>query len=185
MDKSQRLLKQRIHRKNTNNFDNKRYEKSPKGFLMRTYRNMQSRVEGIQKREAKFYMGLPILSREDFYTWSLSTDSDFHGLHTRWTEANYDRRLSPSIDRIDVTLGYVLENMQWITHSANSGKLTRRCVGEAHCGNKYSKDTIVAVRANYAHGCGLTQIAREYNIPVSTIDAIVKRRVWKHLEESL
>lgn len=106
----------------------KEYERTPKGYLMRSYRNMQSRVLGIQKREAKFYLGLPLLPREEFYHWSLN-NSPFLALHAAWLASGRDRRLSPSVDRLDVFSGYTLDNMQWITHSENSGKLTRRWKG--------------------------------------------------------
>lgn len=107
----------------------RRYERKPKGHVMRTYRNMLSRVRGVQKREAKFYAGLPILDKHDFYRWSLAPDSEFWPLYHAWKAMNYDRRLSPSIDRIDVYGGYVLNNMQWVTHSENSGRITRRATG--------------------------------------------------------
>jgi hypothetical protein len=34
----------------------KKYEKTPKGYLMRTYRNMKSRVLGIQHKKAHIYI---------------------------------------------------------------------------------------------------------------------------------
>ena len=50
----EQLRKQRERRKRTGNATIKKYEKSPKGFLMRLYRNMQSRVTGVQKQ--KFHL---------------------------------------------------------------------------------------------------------------------------------
>jgi len=95
------------------------YEKTVNGFLMRAYRNMTSRVKGIQKNKAHLYVGKPILSKEDFYNWSRN-NPDFLRLYKLWTSANYDRRLTPSVNRVDSKKGYTLNNMEWITNSQNS-----------------------------------------------------------------
>lgn len=97
----------------------KAYEKTPKGFLMRTYRNMQSRVTGVQAKKAHIYKGLPILSRQTFYEWAWN-NPDFWRLYKRWAEHLFDRKLSPSINRIDSQKGYLLGNIEWLTHSVNS-----------------------------------------------------------------
>jgi len=96
-----------------------KYEKTKKGFLMRKYRNMQSRVLGIQKLKAHLYLGKSLLDRQIFYDWALSS-KEFHSLFKIWEEANYDRKLCPSVERINSSLGYTLSNMEWITHSENS-----------------------------------------------------------------
>lgn len=97
----------------------KMYEKTPKGFLMRTYRNMQSRVAGIQRLKAHLYKGLPILARHDFYAWAWD-NTDFWRLYKNWAATDYDRRLTPSINRVDTECGYELDNIEWLTHSVNS-----------------------------------------------------------------
>lgn len=113
------LARQRELRKLTGNILTKRYEKTPKGFLMRSYRNMQSRVQGIQKRKYHLYQGKELLPREDFYSWSLNSD-EFKTLFNEWESSGYDRKLTPSVDRINPTKGYSLDNMEWVTHSENS-----------------------------------------------------------------
>lgn len=126
MTKEQENKYRREWRKRTGNAATKKYEKTHKGFLMRKYRNMQSRVEGIQWRKAHLYEGKQILPRDDFYDWAIS-HPDFLALFDQWIESNYDRKLSPTVDRIDSSKGYILDNMQWITHSENSkrGALSR------------------------------------------------------------
>lgn len=108
---------QRNKRKSDGNAYVKKYEKTLKGFLMRLYRNMQSRVEGIQK--AHLYEGKDLLDRESFYQWAL-TSNDFHSLFKSYEESAYDRKLAPSVDRVDSEKGYTLDNMEWVTHSENS-----------------------------------------------------------------
>lgn len=117
-DREKRNLKQRIRRSKNNNANTKRYEKTRKGFLVRCYRNMLSRVSGVTKNKNHLYLGLEILDRNVFYDWSLNNDS-FNDLFIKWELSEYNRKLTPSIDRIDTDKGYVLENIQWITFSEN------------------------------------------------------------------
>ena len=37
-----------------------------------------------------------------------------------YEKSDYDRRLCPTVDRIDSKKGYTMDNMQWLTHSENS-----------------------------------------------------------------
>ena len=122
---------QREARKKNGNAYTKRYERTKKGFLMRKYRNMQSRINGIQKQKHHLYKGKSLLPRADFYAWAFA-DAEFHRLFTEWESSDYDRKACPSVDRIDSGAGYEVENMQWITHSENSrrGTQSRFGVGE-------------------------------------------------------
>lgn len=113
--------KQRLYRiKNKNQCTNK-YEKTINGFLVRKYRNMQSRVTGIQKAKYHLYEGKDLLNRQEFYEWSKSNKT-FLKLFEDWLKSNYDRRLCPSVDRINSKEGYHISNMEWITHSENSSR---------------------------------------------------------------
>lgn len=112
---------QRERRKSDGNKNTKKYEKTKKGFLVRCYRNMKSRIEGVQVKKHHLYKGKYLLSKELFYEWSLNNEN-FNNLFNEWEISGYNRKTSPSIDRIDNSLGYDIENMQWITHSENSRK---------------------------------------------------------------
>lgn len=117
----EQLIKQRERRKLNNNATTKKYEKTKKGFLMRLYRNMKSRVEGVQKLKYHLYKGKDILSKEEFYTWSLN-NPDFHRLFENYENSGYERKLAPSPDRIDANKGYTIDNIQWVTMSENSAR---------------------------------------------------------------
>lgn len=121
-----KLAWQRAQRRANGNADTKRYERSPKGKLMRIYRNMQSRVEGVQRHKHHLYAGKTLLSREEFYAWA-ENHPDYLRLHAAWEESGYQRGLCPTVDRIDAALGYELSNMRWLTHAENSqlGALSR------------------------------------------------------------
>ena len=114
----------REYRSKTKNKNTLNYEKTLKGKLMRTYRNMLSRVTGIQKAKAHIYEGLDILDKEDFYEWSLKK-MDYKRIYKEWVESDYSRKFTPSIDRKDPKEGYIIGNMRWVTHSYNSKNTTR------------------------------------------------------------
>lgn len=119
------LARQRTYRLKTGNASTKRYEKTVRGFLMRLYRNMTSRITGVQRQKWHLYKGKELLDKEAFYNWSLSCNTFFE-LFKAWTEAGYPRKLTPSVDRINPDLGYTLSNIRWVTHSENSRNATRR-----------------------------------------------------------
>lgn len=114
-----RLAWQRDYRNKNGDIHTKAYERTVSGKLMRTYKNMYHRVKGVVSRGKSRYEGLEILSKEEFYSWSKS-DPTFLSLYNSWVESDYDRKLSPSVDRIKTDVGYVLGNIRWITHSENS-----------------------------------------------------------------
>ncbi len=116
MDKNEA---QRLRRRLNNNSYTKKYEKTKSGFLMRLYRNMQSRVTGVQRKKLHLYAFCSLLSREEFYKWA-NDSREFHLLFENWKLNEYKRTLTPSVDRVDSFLGYELSNMEWVTHSENS-----------------------------------------------------------------
>lgn len=113
----------RAYHKATNYEVFKRYEKTKKGFLVRLYRNMQSRIEGVQKQKHHLYEGLSLLPRETFYEWALNSP-EFHKLFDEYKSQGYPRKLAPSVDRVNSSLGYFISNMEWVTHSENSRRGT-------------------------------------------------------------
>lgn len=119
------LRKQRERRAATGNATTKKYERTKKGKLMRTYRNMQSRVQGILWMKAHLYGGLPIIERKPFYDWAWA-DPEFHRLFDAWVASGYSCGESPSIDRIDPEKGYVEDNMRWLSHRENSRNIRRQ-----------------------------------------------------------
>ena len=124
-----KLAWQREYRKTRCNWDTKVYEKTINGFLMRTYRNMKSRVTGVQKLKAHLYLGKELLDKQEFYNWS-KNNQDFLKLFADWSNNSYNRKLSPAIDRIDSSKGYTLTNMRWLTHSENSRLIPKNLKNE-------------------------------------------------------
>jgi hypothetical protein len=76
-------------------------------------------VHGTQKAKHHLYEGKFLLDKTSFYNWAMSCP-EFHALYDEWVDSNYDRKLTPSVDRIDSSKGYEVSNMEWVTHSENS-----------------------------------------------------------------
>lgn len=106
-------------REEVGNIDSYKYEKTIEGFLMRAYRNMKSRITGVQKKKHYLYVGKELLSKEDFYAWARG-NSDFLKLYKEWANFEFNQKLTPSVNRINPNIGYVISNMEWITNSQNS-----------------------------------------------------------------
>jgi hypothetical protein len=68
-----------------------------------------------------------------FTDWVIN-NTQFMDLFTSWQASNYDRNLSPSIDRIDDTLPYTFSNIQLLTWKENKLK-----------GAKSKKDNLLLV----------------------------------------
>lgn len=119
MTNAERLEYQRRRRAETGNAWTLKYERTKAGKLMRIYRNMRSRIEGVQKKKFHLYRGKSLMPKEQFYLWA-NNSNEFHRLFREWEESGFERRLAPSVDRIDSDLGYELGNLQWVTQSENS-----------------------------------------------------------------
>lgn len=71
----------------------------------------------LMKRRAK-KNNLELCSRKDFFDFA-TINKDLLLLFNNWVENNFNKKLTPSIDRIDNLKGYLLGNMRFITHSEN------------------------------------------------------------------
>lgn len=96
--------------------------KTLRGLVIKAYSGMKSRVEGRGPVAGRhLYTGLGIMPKEEFVAWA-TADAVYRALHAAWVKSAYERKLSPSIDRIDTQRGYVRGNVQWLTLSDNSRK---------------------------------------------------------------
>lgn len=125
MTREEKNLKQRVYRRKTGNWDCKVYEKTFKGYIMRMYRNMKSRVAGVQRAKAHLYLGKELMTKELFYAIALASP-ELLVLHREYVKSNFDMKLAPSINRKDTSQGYTPENVEFITHSENSRLGARR-----------------------------------------------------------
>ena len=121
MDKNE---KQRLYRAKTNNSTTKKYEKTFNGFIMRMYRNMQSRINGVQSKKSHLYLGKDLMSKDEFYYIAKNSDK-LKILFNEWELSGYNRRLTPSVDRIDSKKGYSLDNIRFVQFHENCRNVKR------------------------------------------------------------
>ena len=96
--------------------------KTNKDFWLSTrYTEIVQRCTNPNNVRTNNYNGLEYCTREEFKSKFIN-DSQFLYTFEQWAIRNYDILYSPSIDRIDNTKGYTLDNIQVLTHSDNSSK---------------------------------------------------------------
>lgn len=94
------------------------YKIDPKKFLQKLYQNMLYRTKGKSTRTPYLYKGLSICSKDEFLIWA-SNSHRFKSLYNEWTDSGFDCKLTPSVNRIDSSEGYIINNVEWVTASQN------------------------------------------------------------------
>jgi hypothetical protein len=82
---------------------------------------MKSRVEGKVSnptKNNKYYLGLPIMPRDVFLNWARN-HPDFLRLYKAYVSSDFNQKLAPTLNRINSSKGYTLDNVEWMTHSLN------------------------------------------------------------------
>jgi hypothetical protein len=87
------------------------------------YAHAKARHEG-RATHRSHCEGKGLMSREEFFEWCKDFENlnVFVAIYFDWAEAGFPLGLSPSLDRIDPTKGYVAGNLQWLTFDQNSEK---------------------------------------------------------------
>lgn len=133
------------------------YGRTKTGFLVNSYANIKRRCHGLQN---KFYKGLPYPSKKSFYEWANSSEQ-FHVLFDAYEKSGFKTRLAPSVDRINPALGYLFENIRWVTLSENA---KRACLGL----DKKPHEKIHKARALRDLGWSYSKIAKDLEVHPST-----------------
>lgn len=102
-------------------YERTRQRKNKKRILNHRYNQIRQRVDGRATRDYKVN-GSKMLSREEYFEWCNENMKIFDKIYDSWRESGFARGLTPSIDRVNNNLGYVPNNMQWLTLSQNSKK---------------------------------------------------------------
>ena len=98
------------------------FDTSFEGLPSRRYRGMKERTHGCRRnRRHTSAMNKPICSKQEFIDWSV-TDPDYVRLYREWKDSGFKPDLSPSIHRLDESLGYELGNMKWLTRLEHIGR---------------------------------------------------------------
>lgn len=87
---------------------------------------MQGRVRGTHDKSLDLsrWKGLPIITREEFYKWSM--ENGYPALWESWKESGYSHAMAPSVDRVDPKQGYIIGNMEWVTKGENCRRSRKR-----------------------------------------------------------
>lgn len=85
----------------------------------RTIPGLVTLIYSNQKMTSRRYgRADPSYSKNELLSWLIS-QPHFKCLFNNWVASGYDRQLSPSIDRLNNTLGYSLQNIQLVTAGQN------------------------------------------------------------------
>lgn len=98
----------------------RRYSESFRGMVNHKYRLM------IQRARRENHITLE-MSFQEFLEWSMQS-VDYMILHTEWQHAPQELKhwLKPSVDRLDNSRGYRLDNIRWVTWKENYDKEMNR-----------------------------------------------------------
>jgi len=93
---------------------NREYWRTPEGRLSQIFSHQQvvSRERGHPP---------PQYSREELYEWAYQ--NRYEQLYLQWKSHNFPKSLAPSIDRLNDSLGYSLQNIQLVTWDENNQKM--------------------------------------------------------------
>jgi hypothetical protein len=107
-------------------YEKKRNRYNIKRIFRQRYNGMKKRVKGGNggRSSAK---GRELLSLEDFLGWCHREDvyKEFMKLYNEWMSEEFPLFLAPTIDRINSDKGYMIDNIQWLSQSANSRKFKK------------------------------------------------------------
>lgn len=94
----------------------------------------------------------------------------------------------PEVDHINnIRTDNRAENLQWISHADNVKKIPFKTKSKAICGihngrATFTEDQIREIRKLYDDGMPIYEIAEKYYSKWSTINNIIIRHTWKHVE---
>lgn len=93
----------------------------PRFYLSTRYSEIKQRCINLKYKRSDIYNGKLDMTREGFIKKFIN-DITFLRLFKEWQDSGFQYKLAPSIDRINNDGNYHLDNIQIITHGANSSK---------------------------------------------------------------
>lgn len=96
---------------------NEQHKNNPQYYMRMIYNGIKWRCSNNER-----YKQLSFLPKNDWIIWCNENMYKFMKLYKQWQDSGYKQAFSPSIDRINNNLGYLPNNMQWLTLGQNAKK---------------------------------------------------------------
>ena len=96
---------------------NKEYYRTKIGLTTRIYNNQKQHSKTRGHRSPEY-------SKQELQEW-LYSQTSFHELYSEWVNSNYEKRLTPSVDRKHNDIHYCMKNIQLMTWGENDAKGSR------------------------------------------------------------
>jgi hypothetical protein len=143
------------------------------------YRTIDGLISGIYTNqkgnsEQRGSFG-PSYSLEDLSEW-IKSQKYFINLYNDWVNSNYDRWLVPSVDRLEVTKSYSLDNIELVTWKENSNRENLRI---KNGDNPNITKKVNKLSNNGTHLCTYVSVhdaARQNNLQATNIVKVCKKK---------
>lgn len=109
-------------------YDTYRNRHSVSRLLSSRYSGIKSRCTKPRSNGKKYSVnGTIFLTKDEWLKWCYEPNNykKFIEIYNNWVQSDFKEKLSPSIDRIDNSLGYIVSNLQWLTKSENCSKYNK------------------------------------------------------------
>lgn len=97
-------------------YDSQRSRYSFQRIFSNRWMHIKNRCDGKIKQSVR-YSKYNYLTKEEFIDWCYKKENiySFFNIWRKWKESNFQRNMTPTIDRKNDSLGYTVENIQWLS----------------------------------------------------------------------
>jgi len=140
------------------------------------------RVKTIKKeRQEKILKGTIHTNGYRHYCfWKDGVDSYYFGHQLVAKAFLYNLERKMYVNHIDGNkLNNRLENLEWVTHQENMNHTKKHLVHKER--SIIDEDAVIVIRDRVANGESRADVAKDYEIHLSTVNNIINYKTWKHV----